>query len=153
MIRKYSGPEANRFNTKVYTKAELEKNPAIAISRLQRKIEDINQFLDMPTSKISDINKLYKSRADIINKRYGTDYKWSDLADLYNSELYKKMSQQLGSKTALRQIATLQKDKSTILKALEEGKASTVTVKGHRIMAATREALEKSAGELIKLLG
>lgn len=98
-IASWSGEGATRFNTK----------PPANIQQLQAKINDIKQFIDMPTSSKSGITQVYKNRANTVNDLYGTNFKWQDLANYYESDLYRKLDKEYGSKTQLQVLNTLKK--------------------------------------------
>lgn len=108
-IDKWGG--TNRFNTK----------PPATKTMLEAKINDIKNFLDSPTSTKAGITSVYKKRADTINKKYGTNFKWQDLATYYTSGMADKMDSKFGSKTALKTIAAAQKNKKDVIKAIKEG--------------------------------
>lgn len=95
----------HRFNTA----------PPSNTTQLQAKINDIKTFLEKPTSTKRGIINSYKKRADTINKKYGTDFTWQDLAEYYLSGTADKLDSKFGSKTALKTIAAIQKlDKKKI---------------------------------------
>lgn len=82
-IRKWSGGNAKRFNTK----APENKG------QLKAKINDIQAFLGSITSTKGGINEVYKKRAETFNKKYNMDMKWQDLAkflDKYAAEGYNR---------------------------------------------------------------
>ena len=79
-IRKYSGEDANRFNTK----------PPASDRDLLRKIADIKKFLDAPSSTKKGVVNIYKKRAETLNKnkdiwgdREG-NLTWEDYASIFD---------------------------------------------------------------------
>lgn len=101
-IEAWSGKGATRFNTK----------PPANTRALQAKINDINEFLNSVTSTKSGITQIYKKRADTLNKnnkKSGFNFKWDDLANYYESSLYKKLDKEYGSKTQLAVLNALKK--------------------------------------------
>lgn len=86
-IRAWSGENATRFNT------EAPSNT----NRLKAKIADIKRFLQSASSTIGrtketkGISKIYQERANTINKKYDANFKWQDLARLFESGLWKKI--------------------------------------------------------------
>ena len=80
-IASWSGEDATRFNTK----------PPENIRQLQAKINDIKSFLGAPSSTKSGISKVYQTRANSLNKNYGTRFTTADLEDLFSSSLWKKV--------------------------------------------------------------
>lgn len=117
-IEKWGGK--NRFNTK----------PPESKSQLEAKIADIKQFLESPTSTKAGITKVYKKRADTMNKKYGTNFTWENLAEYYNSGMAAKMDAQLGSKTALKMIGQAQKNKKDVISAIQEGSERNLKLAG-----------------------
>lgn len=77
-------------------------------------ISDVQTFLDAPTSSLSGIKNVYIKRTNTINKEYGTDYKWEDLADLLSSGQYDRLANTYGSQTTWKTIGEMQKKKKEI---------------------------------------
>lgn len=84
------------------------------------KINDIKSFLSSPTSSKQGIINVYKKRADTVNKKYGTNFTWKQLAKYYDSGQAELWDAKFGSKTALLTIASLQKNKKKLVKAIKE---------------------------------
>lgn len=74
----------------------------------REKIMDIRRFLSAPTSTKAGIVDVYQKRADTINKKYGTNYTWEDLADFFQSGDADKLFKDYGSKTVMQAIGTIQ---------------------------------------------
>lgn len=136
-IKEWSGEGATRFNTK----------PPAREGELRRKIEDIRTFMLSPTSTKKGIKESLKKRADTINKKFGTDFKWDDIGKYYQGNLAKKLEQIYGSKTVLRMIAAMQKKKSDVIKAIEQSKQTDVRVPDSNKM------VEKMMNKVIKKYG
>lgn len=77
-------------------------------------ISDVQTFLDAPTSSLSGIKNVYEKRTQTINEKYGTDFKWEDLADLLSSGQYDKLANTYGSQTTWKTIGEMQKKKKEI---------------------------------------
>ena len=92
------------------------------------KINDIRSFLASPTSTKAGIINVYKKRADTVNERYGTKFTWRQLAKYYESGQAKVWDDKFGSKTALRTIGKIQKDKKNIIKAIKEADRKDVRI-------------------------
>ena len=118
-IKQWSGEEAKRFNTK----------PPENMQQLQAKINDIKQFLENKTSTKAGIIKVYKQKADTVNKKYGTDFTWDDLADFYTSGTAEKLDKVFGSKTVLKAVAVIQDSKKEIADAIKENRDKHLRVK------------------------
>lgn len=70
-IEKWGYSKKRRFNTK----------PPADVNQLKAKINDIQAFLESPTSTKAGINAVYKKRAETFNANYGTNFKWQDFAN------------------------------------------------------------------------
>lgn len=87
-----------RFNTK----------PPENESQLRAKINDMQTFLASPTSTKSGIVNVYKKRAETVNKKYGTNFTWEDLAKYYLQGQNKKYEKFAASQTILIAIGKIQ---------------------------------------------
>ena len=54
---------------------------------LKKKLQIVKQFLDMPTSTKTGIQKTFKKKAEEFNKLHGTNFTWQQLSIFYNSGL------------------------------------------------------------------
>ena len=134
-IKKWQQPgqkiDMYRFNTKAPTDPE----------KLMAKINDIKTFLEAPTSTKKGITDVYKKRADTINKNYGTNFTWQQLAKYYTSGQSELWDAKFGSKTALRTIAQLQKNKKKIAGDIEKADAKDLRVDNKILQKTVDQAL------------
>ena len=104
----------NRFNI-APPSYERDGSNIYSITQLEAKIRDIETFLNKPTSTKSAIVRMYKKRADTINQKYskefGAKFTWEELANFYEMESSRKIDSQYGSKTMLRALALMKKEK------------------------------------------
>lgn len=110
-ITKWNGgksPELYRFNV------NMPKDP----EKLLAKINDIKTFLTRPTSTKKGITEVYKKRAETINRKFGTNFSWQQMAKYFQSGAAEYWDSKYGSKTALRVMAVLQKNKDKLTKAV-----------------------------------
>ena len=91
------------------TKRFNAKKPKNA-NELKARINDMLTFLNSPTSTKQGILKTFQKRADTINKQYGTNFTWEEMADYFNSGAAKKLTEKYGSDVALLLIAKEQKE-------------------------------------------
>lgn len=138
-IQKWSGQHANRFNTKP------PENP----ERLLAKISDIQKFLVSPTSTKRGITESYQKRADTINAKYGTTLTWKQMANLYDSNLWKVFDKLFGSKTAMKIVARLQKagkrEAKRMLEEVKNADETNIKVSGRTLIErATIKALQSN---------
>ena len=111
-------PDKFRFNTA----------PPKNTEDLLAKINDIKTFISATTSTKTGIIDVYKKRADTVNEKFGTKFTWQQLAKYHMSGQAEVWDAKFGSKTALRTIAALQKNKKKIIADIE-----SVDVKDLRI--------------------
>lgn len=122
-IKQWSGEGATRFNTK-----PPENNRAI-----MAKIRDMRTFLEAPTSTLSGINAVYKKRADTINEKYGTNFKWQDLAAYFDDASASKTDSAYGSDTMLKAVAEIQKQSDTIIEQIRKHQKKHIVVDSPRL--------------------
>lgn len=120
-IRIYDGAMAKRFNTA----------PPRTNQELLAKVTDIQQFLKSASSTKRGIITVYKKKADTVNKRYGTNFTWEQLANFYMSGEFEKLEKFGGSKTVMRAIGIIQRYKKAddIKKAIESAEDKNKIVK------------------------
>lgn len=122
-----------RFNTA----PPKTKSGEINTKALQGKINLIKRFLTSQASTIdkpkkqmageTGLNQTYKKRVDTINKTYGTDFTWQELAQFFDSGLADKM-QKFGSDVRLKVIAVVQANKKAIIDALQSEGNKTLVI-------------------------
>lgn len=125
-------PDKLRFNTA----------PPKDTEDLLAKINDIKSFIESPTSTKQGITNIYKKRADTVNKKYGTKFTWEQLAKYYESGQSELWDAKYGSKTALKMIAYIQKNKDEIVKKIEEADAKDLRVSKSMIERQVAKALK-----------
>lgn len=89
-------------------------------TQLQAKINAIKSYLSAPTRTKTGVRKIFKEKADTINSEYGTDFTWSEVGTFFESEIWTKLENIYGSKTALRVVGTLKKKGADIIKEIAE---------------------------------
>lgn len=139
-IRKWSGENAKRFNTK----------PPTSTISLQAKIKDIKEFLGSASSTIKPtkdnalydlegkiigggIELTYDKRADTLNRKFGKyldhPFTWDNIQDFFESTLYKKLDAKgYDSATVVRAIGVIQKNEEQITEEIAAHKPSHVHV-------------------------
>lgn len=109
---------------------------------LVSKISDIQSFLESPTSTKAGIIDVYKKRADTVNKKYGTKFTWKQLAKYYESGQAELWDSKFGSKTALRTIGQIQKNKKKIKEDIENADKKDIRVDDSMLAKTVKEALK-----------
>ena len=141
-IEKWSKGEANRFNTA----------PPESKTKLLSKIQDIKHFIESPTSTKKGILDVYKKRADTMNRKYGSNLTWKDLAQYYESAANDKLDKQFGSKTAIKVYSIMLKNKNDILKDIEDKKDQHVKVSDEILEDTINDYISKHPKEVQKML-
>lgn len=118
-IRVYSGKGAKRFNTK----------PPETLGALQRKVNDINNFLNMKTSTIKGTREVMQKRVDTINKENDTNFTLDDWKKLTDSGILEQLKTNYGSQVSIETIATIKKDKKQLELAMQEAKDRGIDIK------------------------
>ena len=129
-----------------------QRNVPLDTNSLKAKIKDIEKFLKKPTSTMTGVVKIYKKRAETINKRYGTSFTWQSLANYFESGIAEKSSK-YGSKTVLVAIGKIQKSKQEVLQALDAKVPANVQVDNISVNNAINGLLKNYGYELKDLLG
>lgn len=92
----------------------------------KEKIAAMQHFLELPTSTKAGIVEVYQKRTDTINKTYGTNFTWQELADYFNKGYSDKVAKQVGgSKTALYAIGKIQRTEEDLVKGIKENTSIT----------------------------
>lgn len=112
----YSAGKSKRFNAQT-----PKTNKA-----LKAKINAINDFLESPTSTIKGIKNIYKKRADALNASYGTNFRWQELADFFNSATWKKLISEIPSDLVMKAYARLQKGGDELIQEIKENPSKQI---------------------------
>lgn len=137
-IKQWSGENAKRFNTA----------PPESKASLLAKIEDIKTFIEAPTSTKQGIKDVMIRRADTLNKNYGTNFKWDTVGKYFDSELAISMDKKLASKTAMRALGKIQKNKNEVLRRIEEAEKKNQTVPDKMIDKVIDDLIRNNGAEL-----
>lgn len=117
-VKKWSGQDATRFNTK----------PPEDPEKMMAKIKDMQAFIESATSTKAGIKEFYMKRTKTVNKKYGTNFTWEELATYYESEQNDLWDSIYGSKTALRTIAAIQENADKIIPKIKEAKEKNMKI-------------------------
>lgn len=120
-----ANPKKPRFNIE----PPKDKNGDISTNMLKAKIQDIKNFLEKPSSTKAGIIQIYQKKADTLNKKYadyGLNLSWSDVGDLFESKLYKKLDSSLTSGTRIKAIAIMKNNEAEILQDFAKKRASHI---------------------------
>ena len=108
-IRKMRGQERSRFGQSI----PRTKSGEINRMELHRRTEAVKRFLESPTSTKTGTLKVYKHRADQLNKSLGLSgadaLTWQDIANYYESKFAEKKDSEYGSKTKFRALGAVRR--------------------------------------------
>lgn len=142
-IKEWSGPEATRFNTK----------PPESDQQLRQKIADIEDFLRKPSSTKEGIRSIHKQRAATLNKNFGTNFTWNEVATFFDSELKSHMHDKIaGSDTLVEVIGYIQKHKKQVIKAVETANAKDLKVPDNMVGKLVQMTINDLGDEVVDYL-
>lgn len=109
-----------------YWSGDLEKpryarDTPTSDKELKKKIKDIQKFLEMPTSTKTGIIKVYKDKADALNKKFETNFTWEDWARFGIRGYWDRQDGKF-TYNELIKVAKIQKTEGNIVKAYNEVK-------------------------------
>lgn len=117
MIKKWTPPD------KMYDgrAPRWQRNTPMDTRSLKAKIKDIEEFLEMKSSTLKGIKEIYKNRAAAINKKYGTNFTWQQLARFFeDGGLADSTFEKYGSATVLLAYGRIQSNGKKALKQIEK---------------------------------
>ena len=129
-----------------------QRNAPADTRTLQAKIRDIEKFLSKKTSTITGVKEVYIKRTNTINKKYGTDFTWQQLANYFESGFAEKSNEKYGSKTTLKAIGVIQKNKKDALDIIKNQSENNIQVSGKKVKDTVEAMLAENGVELSELL-
>ena len=101
-----------RFSIKAYESMTKQE--------IQKRINYTLEFLNSPSSTKTGITKVYKKRAATLNAKYGTDYTWQQMTQLFESGVFDTLIEKFASESTFRSIGKFQKNKESTIQMLNE---------------------------------
>ena len=101
-------------------------------TRFNQKLNDMNEkqlraginntllFLNSLSSTKTGYVKSMTEKSKTTNERYGTDFTWQDMGKIVMSEQFKNLSKEFGSKTMMKTIGEVTRDKEAIVESMQE---------------------------------
>lgn len=149
-IKAMHGDNAKRFNIAPKRLASGE----FSEKNMQMQIAIMKKFLLSPTSQKSTIIKSYKNKVNTINKKYGTDFTWQELANFFDTDMDKKLDLQYGSKVKMKAIGMIQrnnwKTKEDIEESIIKASESNMKVKDSEVIAMAKNLVDKHGDDISK---
>ena len=108
-IKKLFGPNVKGFSRRIPTgKGSYRK--------FQQMYNAVQDFLHSKSSTLKELKQTYSKRANTMNNKYNWNMKWTDLAKMFESGMYKKFKAKgYSSDTTFRAIALIKNSDKQIL--------------------------------------
>lgn len=150
MIKQWTPPDKMYENRA----PRWQRNVPMDTRSLKAKIKDIESFLDMKTSTVTGVKEVYQNRAAALNKKYGTNFTWQELAHFFeDGGLADKAFDKYGSATVLLAYGKIQNNKETALQQIEKfNKDHQVTDNDKATQRAIKGMLSKYGPHVQELL-
>lgn len=98
-----------------------QRNVPLDTRSLKAKIKDIESFLNMKSSTLKGIKEIYDKRAKALNKKYGTNFDWKQLARFFeDGGLADNSFEKYGSATVLLAFGKIQGNSKKALDQIEK---------------------------------
>ena len=139
LMRSWFGEKAKSFRRK----PPLTEEGKVDTGLLGKRIKEMERLMHLPSGTKRGIVGIYKKRAETLNENYGTNFKWNDLADFFESGDYEKNRKDYGSDTYTFAIGILQENEKQILEDLKEKKKTNLNIKDDKVEEAVEGLLSK----------
>lgn len=116
----------NKFNTdkgRFPSITEIEKMAGknMNIRDMKMYIASVENFMSKVSSTKTGIDKVYRQRAETLNQRYDTHFKWQDLKAFFGSAEYEKFSKKINnSDVVMKIIAQIKKKPKQFLSEIQK---------------------------------
>ena len=134
----------------------IKAHESMTKQEIQKRINYTLEFLNSPSSTKTGITKVYKKRAATLNAKYGTNYTWQQLSQLFESGVFDSLIEKFASESTFRSIGKFQKNKEATIQMLNEklgvnisNNISDAKLNGYIYRLMQDEVLDKN--DLIKL--
>lgn len=134
----------------------IKVDESISKQEIQKRINYTLEFLNSPSRTKTGINRIYKKRAETLNSKYGTNYTWQQLTQLFESGVFDALIEKFASESTFRSIGKFQKNKEATIQMLNEklgvnisNNISDAKLNGYIYRLMQDEILDKN--DLIKL--
>lgn len=110
----------------------FSKSMPATVREYQKRMNAINRFYSKPSATISGMANIYGKRAKTWSKRMGANITADQMKNVFESGLYKELTDLYGSKTALKKLGMIERQKARIMKQIEAGQKITFLGSGAR---------------------
>lgn len=129
-----------------------QRNTPTDTRTLKAKIADIEKFLKKKTGTVTGVKQVYIKRADTINKKYGTNFTWQQLANYFETGLAEKTSDKYGSKTMLKAIGVMQKSKDEVIDIIKNKSENHLQVSNIAVKNTVNSLLKEYGTDIESIL-
>lgn len=126
------------------------KKPPQSVAQLQAKIQDIKTFLLSPSSTKQGIIKMYQKRADSLNSKWGTNFRWDEIGTFFESEAWNEAKDKFASKSGMSVIATIYRNKEEIIKNIKNSNAVNIKVPDKMEEKMVNRFLKENGAEVLE---
>ena len=127
----------------------FSKSMPATLRDYQKRMNAINRFYSKPSATITGMQNIYGKRAQSWSKIMGAKITSEQMKNVFESGLYKELTDLYGSKTALKKLGMIERQKSRIMQQMEAGKKISFLGAGAKEL---NEALRSEAFELNDVL-
>ena len=140
-IARMYGENAKSFRRKAPTDKET----------LIQNISEVEKFLSLPTTTKTGVIDIYKKRADTLNKNWGTNFTWEDLASFFEGTGFEKNEMAYGSDVYLLAIGEIQKNEDNIIKAIKQKRDTNLNIKDEAVKEAVDSLINEYGIKVVDL--
>ena len=140
-IQRMYGENAKSFRRK----APADKETLI------KNISEMEKFLSLKTTTKTGVINVFKKRADTLNKNWGTDFSWQDLATFFESSNYEKNERAYGSDVYLLAIGQIQQNEPEIINAIKQKRDINLNIEDGAVSDAIEELINKYGIKVVDL--
>lgn len=139
-IRYWSGEGKTTFNR------DAPRN----LNQLRAKRKDIEEFLNAPTSMISTTKEMFEQRADTLNDKYGTNFTWEELGNVFENKEENEFYQK-GGVSYLQAVSYMKENEESLLQSLQDGSRAIIKTGNRKANQIARELINEYGLEFNQL--
>lgn len=123
-------------------RATFNRDAPRNLNSLRAKRRDVEDFLNAVSSTKRGIDKMYRRRAESINQKYGTNFSWEQLGNVFDNKEENIIYEKAGGKSYLKAINYLNQNEKSIMKQLMSGDKVTVRTGNRKANQVVKEILD-----------
>ena len=107
---KVAAKQTSQYNSRIKSEKVRYRVPKNT-NQLEAALNDVKDFLNMPTSTKKGINKVYKEGAENFNKSFGTNFTWQEVANFTEKVDFEDLKKTYGSPVLVMVIRSMKSHK------------------------------------------